>query len=306
MNIEFIIDDLKKSYFKDRKIKIVTEILKGYSFDKKFYIEDDMHNKYVLRLSDFNILSKKEKEFAVMKEIETLQVKMSRPILIASNENEGVCFQLVSYIEGQDALESLKDYSLDTQYKIGLEAGRELKKMHYLKAPSAYKDWYEIKVNKNARYVEAYKTLGIKIKGEENIINFMNKNIDLMRNRPNHFQHDDFHVGNIIIKDGNYAGVIDFNRYDYGDPIHDFYKVPMFSAEVSIPFCIGQINGYFNNQVPDNFWKLYTLYVAMSLFPTIVWSKKYYPEDLDDMIERVDRMYEEHKGFERMIPTWYQ
>jgi aminoglycoside phosphotransferase (APT) family kinase protein len=65
---------------------------------------------------------------------------------------------------------------------------------------------------------------------------FIEKNERYIKNRPNLFQHDDFHAGNIIVKENRYAGVIDFNRYDWGDPIHEFYKLALFSREVSIPF----------------------------------------------------------------------
>ncbi|MCE7792052.1 aminoglycoside phosphotransferase family protein [Salipaludibacillus sp. CUR1] len=37
-----------------------------------------------------------------------------------------------------------------------------------------------------------------------------------MKQRPNLFQHDDFHLGNIIVNNKKFAGVIDFNRYDWG------------------------------------------------------------------------------------------
>ncbi|QVK18548.1 phosphotransferase [Mycoplasmatota bacterium] len=306
MNLELIINNLKSNYFKNKKIIKVEPILKGYSFDKKVYLEDDKNNQYVLRVSDFSEYDKKQKEFEVMKQVEKLNVKMSKPLYIGVNEDEDVCFQLVSYLSGQDASETLSLYSEDEQYNIGFEAGIELKKMHKLVAPKNYPDWFLVKSKKNNRYINAYKELGIYIKGEEKIFNYMNENMDLMKNRPNHFQHDDFHVGNIIVEDKSYKGVIDFNRYDYGDPIHDFYKVPMFSTEISIPFSVGQIDGYFNHQVPKSFWELYTLYLSMSFIPSIVWSKKYYPEDLEEMTERVYRIYDEHKGFETIIPNWYK
>lgn len=65
-------------------------------------------------------------------------------------------------------------------------------------------------------------------------------------NRPNRFQHDDFHPSNILVQSNSYAGTIDFNRYDWGDPFHDFFKIAYFSREISIPFSIGQIDGYFD------------------------------------------------------------
>ncbi|MDQ0257325.1 aminoglycoside phosphotransferase (APT) family kinase protein [Evansella vedderi] len=41
-----------------------------------------------------------------------------------------------------------------------------------------------------------------------------------MKERPVVLQHDDFHCN------GLYNGMIDFNRFDWGDTWHDFYKFP--------------------------------------------------------------------------------
>ncbi|WP_236597293.1 hypothetical protein [Peribacillus psychrosaccharolyticus] len=64
---------------------------------------------------------------------------------------------------------------------------------------------------------------------------------------------------------------MDFHQYDWGDPIHEFHKIGIFNREVSIPFSIGQIRGYFINTEPDEyFWRLYSLYLAMFDFSTVI------------------------------------
>lgn len=91
--------------------------------------------------------------------------------------------------------------------------------MHLLKAPDTVAPWSTRAINKHNRYLEAYKTCGIKIVDDYKILDFINENVKHLENRPNQFQHDDFHVGNIILKDKKYKGVIDFNNHDWGDPI---------------------------------------------------------------------------------------
>lgn len=59
---------------------------------------------------------------------------------------------------------------------------------------------------------------------------YIERHLACLEGRPNQFLHDDFHVGNLIVRDGTYAGVIDFNRYDWGDPVHEFVKL-VFSAK---------------------------------------------------------------------------
>ena len=92
-----------------------------------------------------------------------------------------------------------------------------------------------------------------KHKNDDKIIKFIEENEIYLKNRPNRFQHDDFHLENIIVRDGKYVGVVDFNGYDWGDPLHDFVKIALFARDISIPYSIGQIEGYFNRKIPEEF-----------------------------------------------------
>jgi hypothetical protein len=100
--------------------------------------------------------------------------------------------------------------------------------------------------------------------------------------------------------------VVDFGRHDWGDPFHEFLKVGLFSRGQSVPFSIGQIKGYFHDSEPgDNFWELYSLYLAMSLFSSVVWTLKLMPESMDDMLEKIYRILDDHDHFDRIKPKWY-
>lgn len=39
-------------------------------------------------------------------------------------------------------------------------------------------------------------------------------------------------------------GVIDFNRWEICDQYEEFYKLESFARELSIPYCIGQMQAY--------------------------------------------------------------
>lgn len=127
-----------------------------------------------------------------------------------------------------------------------------------------------------------------------------------LKSRPNRFQHDDFHLENIIVRDARYVGVVDFNGYDWGDPIHDFVKIALFARDISIPYSIGQIEGYFNGRIPEEFWNLYAVYVGMTVFSSVVWTLLAAPHMLDDMLERLTIVLEDHNNFELSKPIWFQ
>ncbi len=255
----------------------------------------------------FNLedLDPKRTEYAILEKMQEYQVTCSRPISIGEIENRG--YMITSYIDGKDAEDEILKYTEQEQYNIGIEAGKELKKMHQMPAPDYISSWYSRKVEKHKKYRDAYLACEVKVKNDDKIMKFIDENIHLMKSRPNLFQHDDFHLGNIVVSDKKFAGVIDFNRYDWGDPIHEFLKIGIFTRGVSIPFSIGQIRGYFNNREPDeDFWRLYSLYLAMCVFSTVVWTLKTVPNNMNEMLEKVYMCLEDHDYFSRLKPKWYQ
>ncbi len=283
----------------------IDEITKGYSPERKFMVRSRDHSKNILRTTQIKNFERKKTEYDLLQRLRKTKVKCPMPIAVGLSQSLEIAYLLITYIDGYDAKEALPLITEKEQYHAGLEAGKELHKINDLRAPSAVEPWYMRKQKKYYLYLNKYKKNFIKVKGEYKIISFIEHNMQLMDNSPNYLQHDDFHVGNIIMKNKRYAGIIDFNRYDWGDPIHEFYKVAWFSSEISIPFSIGQIQGYYNNRVPKNFWQLYSLYVAMSIFPTVVWFQTAQPNRIDYMKNRTNVILEDHKYFELLKPKWY-
>ncbi|KGA96724.1 aminoglycoside phosphotransferase [Alkalihalobacillus alcalophilus ATCC 27647 = CGMCC 1.3604] len=285
--------------------KEIVHVTKGFSTDNKFLIKmGDGDKKLFLRLFNLEELESKKQEFQILEKMKEYQILCSEPISIGEIEDYG--YMITSYIEGKDAEVEIPKLSYEEQYNIGFEAGMELKKMHQYKAPNHIPSWYSRKVKKHQRYLDKYYKCGIKVKNDDKIIKFIEENIPLMKQRPNLFQHDDLTLGNLIVNNNQFAGVIDFNRYDWGDPIHEFLKIGIFSRGVSIPFSRGQIKGYFDNHEPDeSFWRLYSLYLAMCVFSTVIWTLETIPENLDDMLDKVYTFLEDHDYFSEIKPKWY-
>lgn len=304
--MDTLLDSLKSQIPLLHSATRIERIFKGYSTDHKYllYLQDD--TKLVLRTANIDQFERKKLEYNSLEVMKMHHVQCSNPVDVGYLRDLGICYYIVSYIEGEDAKDLLPTYSKEEQYQIGLTAGRDLARISSYPAPSYITPWHERVNKKYTSYLESYKTCGVKLKNEDKIIEFIEKNKGLMTNRPNQFQHDDFHVGNIIVKDKRYAGIIDFNRCDWGDPIHEFVKVALFSKEVSVPFSVGQIKGYYNGDIPENFWTLYSIYVAMTIISSVVWTLKAIPDQLDEMIERLYSVLEDHKYFDQLEPHWFK
>lgn len=283
------------------EIQTITERKKGFSPDKKYMITTKNGKELLVKVSSASEFLRKQEEFNVHLQAYNHNVRTNNPIIFRKHKD--ICLSVFSYIKGQDAGDVLPTLSAEEQYNIGYTAGGELRKIHNI-TPSVTLDWYEERKSKYERYWSEYQSCNVRLEGIDDIHTFIMSNLSLMKGRPVAIQHDDFQVNNIIIEK-QYIGVIDFNRFDYGDPIHDFYKLGQFSREVSVPFSVGQIDGYFQNEVPDYFWELYNLYIAMIIVPSIVWSVKVTPHLVEDMLTRLRNMINDQEMFSTPVPKWY-
>ena len=282
-----------------------TRIVKGYSGDRLYIGEMDGHRR-LLRIFDAEQQEGKRLEFGMLQALSELGIRCSRPLQIGVLEEQDVGFMLLSYIDGEDASEVLPRLSPDAQYAAGLESGRELRRMHQLEASADWPDWQAAKSAKHQRYIEQYRSCGVQFPADEAVVAFIDRHLDAMQGRPNRFQHDDYHPSNLILREGRFAGVIDIGRFDWGDPVHEFLKLGLFTVETSIPFAIGQIRGYHDGRDPNEaFWELYALYMAMALISSIVWVVRFHPQELDEMLLRVNRVIHDHQNFELHQPSWY-
>ncbi|CAM4233778.1 aminoglycoside phosphotransferase [Bacillus manliponensis] len=286
--------------------KGIKELSKGLSEDKKYVVTLANDEKVLLRIGSVDVYERKKIEFQILHEMQKRHVHAPKPIEMGAIEEIESYYSIVSYVEGEDAKTALQSCTLEEQYNIGVQAGEDLARMNTYEAPKEIGSWYERAMAKHRRYLDEYKKCGVTIEQDEKIIRFIDTYEHYLKNRPNRFQHDDFHLENIIVKGNAYAGVIDFDGYDWGDPLHDFVKVALFAREISIPYCMGQIDGYFQGGIPDDFWTLYAVYAAMTVFSSVVWSLKVAPHIFDDTMERLYTVLDDHQYFELMKPKWFQ
>ncbi|GAA3402522.1 phosphotransferase family protein [Paenibacillus hodogayensis] len=285
----------------------VQPISKGFSFDRKYaLLGQNGQPAYVLRTATLKDADRKRNEFEIVRRVHETGVRTSGPVAFGTIEASDLCFMVLTYVDGDDASEALPLLTSDEQYAIGETAGSELRRMHELEHPGGLEEWSTRRLAKHKRQLEQYRSCGVAIPEEAAVLSFIEEHAGLMNGRPNRFQHDDFHPGNLLVRNKAYAGAIDFNRYDWGDPYHDFLKIAYFSRDVSVPFAIGQIDGYFGGRVPELFWKLYALYTAMIVPPTITWTLQVVPEQLDSMLDRIRVVLEDHRGFDSVVPGWYK
>ncbi|MRG86056.1 aminoglycoside phosphotransferase family protein [Salinibacillus xinjiangensis] len=281
----------------------ISELNKGFSHDQKYVIDQQ----YLLRLFSSEKQDKRKEEFETIKTLSTYSSFVPAGIQFGTLHDINRSYMLLTYIPGQDGEEALKDLTEKEQYTAGYSSGQELKHLHQLKAPPNYPSWFSVKQKKNDRYLADFKDLDLAKSIKETIISYIRENELLMKGRPNRFQHDDFHPSNLVIHNKRFSGIIDFQRMDWGDPIHDLQKLGFFSKQVSIEFTKGIIDGYHEGKrIDESFWRLYNFYSAVHIVPALVWGKRISQNQYTFMLERSLEVMEDHDQFRCEVPKWYK
>jgi aminoglycoside phosphotransferase (APT) family kinase protein len=258
---------------------------------------------FLLRISSAKAYSRKKEEFDLMRRLSEKGVRCNKPVDIFQEKGDGKIYSLFSFLPGHDAEENISRLPGPTQLEIGIRAGRDLKTINSLEKAAG--SWKRRKLAKHEYYVGQYSELGYRFENDGRVLKFIEENCDRIESGADRLQHDDFHLGNIVIDNGEYSGILDFNRYDWGDPLHEFVKLEWFSWPVSRQFARGQVEGYFGNQeVGKSICLILSLYIAMSIFSTTVWTLKFHPHTMPFIENRTRSILGDYEYFDRIRPLW--
>lgn len=282
----------------------VTEITKGMSGDKKYWVEKD-GVAYLLRSSDATEYIRKKKEYDYLNHLNKAALPVPTCIAFEQSDEDAAIYTLLSWVEGEEAEKVLPKASAGEQYAYGVQAGSILRKIHENSPKvNSSKNWYDRYLEVMDPRLEAFRKEGIPFAGNDKILGFIEQNKYLLKTRPLCYHHGDYHMGNLIIDEGK-LWVIDWHTVDFdnmGDPWYEFNRIgteyPMFAK--------GQIDGYFENQVPEEFWKLFALYFSASAITSIVWAKYWAPDELDSNMALNKSVLNMFESMENPIPRWYR
>lgn len=298
-------NSLYKEIPESGNFKTITEIKKGWSADKKYCIETVQGDKLLLRLSEAEIYESKKKEYEIICKFSGMGFEMSKPVNFGLCGNGAYVYMLLKWVEGRDLEQVLPGLSKEEQYLLGTEAGKILRKIHSIKVPKEERP-VTTKVEKKKVQLQKYKDSKVRIPGDEPVLRFVSANFDKIWTVPPVYQHGDFHPGNLILTPEHKIGVIDFNRWEIGDPYEEFYKLQSFGREISIPYCIGQIDGYFDGNPDRRFWEAQALYVAHASLYSIKWAEPFGKADVEKMVERCYQAMRDYDNFLELVPVWYR
>ncbi|WP_319507768.1 phosphotransferase family protein [uncultured Methanolobus sp.] len=280
----------------------VIHITNGWSGDKKYCVTDKTGQRYLLRISPTEQYDRKKSEFEHMQQVASLVIPMCKPVEFGSCD-EGI-YSLQTWIDGKDAEEVIPILSDRKRYSYGFEAGQILRKIHSIPAPDSIENWESFFNQKIDRKIIMYNECSLKYDNGAAFIEYIEANRHLLKNRPQVYQHGDYHIGNLMIDNNGQIVVIDFNRNDYGDPWEEFNRI-VWCAQSAPLFATGMVDGYFDGRVPMDFWNLLALYIASNTLSSLPWAIPFGQGEIDTMTNQAKEVLEWYDGMKNPVPTWY-
>ena len=280
-----------------------TLIEKGWSGDQKYCAVTADGQKYLLRISTIDRLERKRREYEKMCEVAQLGIPMCLPVEFGTCD-EGA-YSIQSWIDGVDAEETIMAMDADTQYRYGWDAGQILAKIHTIPAPTDAPSW-ETRFNaKIDRKIAMYENCELKYEsGGDAFLDYLACNRHLLKDRPQSYQHGDYHIGNMMIDKDGVLTIIDFDRDDFGDPWEEFNRI-VWCAQAASTFASGMIDGYFDGNVPIDFWKLLALYICSNTLSSLPWAIPFGEGEIQVMRKQAAQVLEWYDGMKNVVPTWY-
>ena len=280
---------------------MVDPIHKGWSEDKKYAVTTSSGEKYLLRIASISKYETRKLIFAFMEQLSALNIPMCFPIEFGECD-EGV-YTLESWIDGINLEEVLPLLSKKEQYLLGVQSGEILQKIHSISAPETQEAWVPRFNRKTDNKIQKYLECGIRFEGDNHILSYLKENRSLLESRPQCLQHGDYHVGNMMFERSELV-IIDFDRYDFGDPWEEFNRI-VWSAAASPHFATGQLRGYFDGEPPLEFFKLLAFYIASNTLSSVYWAISFGDANINTMMKQSQDVLQWFHNMNEVIPTWY-
>lgn len=279
-------------------------IYKGLSVDKKFWLQDRQGNEYLLRIAPMECYKRRRQDYEYTLRFLPLGIPMCEPLEFGTCD-EGV-YSIQRWIEGSNLQELLPSLSYAKQYACGMEAGRALNRLHTLPTPEHLDSWEPVFFQKTEEIIGRYHKSPIQFSKDQILIDFIQKNIRCVADRPRVYLHGDYHVGNLIRGRNDKLYIIDFSSDICCDPWKDFSCIPVSASEFP-GFACGMIDGYFDGEIPVQFWMLLAIYTCCQLLYFFTSSRRIQNVNCQQKIlSLAENVLHWYDNLRLSIPTWYR
>lgn len=285
-------------------VRIVSRqpLTKGWSTDQKYKVQLEDGRFGLLRIAERPAYEAKRLEFQLVEKLFDQGLPVAEPLSFWADDLS--VYTLYEWVEGQDMNEVASDLSDSVLYDLGCQAGQFLRTLHALPIDQSQRDWnsfYQAKIDSK---IKAYQATSHSYPNGQAMIDFVQANRHLLEGRQIAYHHGDFHTGNFLLGRDGKLKILDFDRYDIGDPWEEFNRL-IFTADLSPAFARGQVDAYFDGAIPEEFWRLMALYVTVNSLGALFWAEQIDSEQIPLMKLQAQKISEWYEYFNHHLPKWY-
>ncbi|HEM5197858.1 TPA: phosphotransferase [Streptococcus suis] len=285
-------------------VRIVSRqpLTKGWSTDQKYKVQLEDGRLGLLRIAEQPAYEAKQLEFQLVENLFGLGLPVAEPLSFWADDLSG--YTLYEWVEGRDMNEVATSLSDSVLYELGCQAGKFLRALHGLSIDQSLCDWNSFYQAKIDNKLAAYQAASHSYPDGQAMIDFVQANRHLLEGRQIAYHHGDFHTGNFLLGRDGKLKILDFDRYDIGDPWEEFNRL-IFTADLSPVFACGQVDAYFDGAIPEEFWRLMALYVTVNSLGALSWAEQVDSEQIPLMKLQAQKISEWYEYFNHHLPKWY-
>ncbi|HEL2412123.1 TPA: phosphotransferase [Streptococcus suis] len=285
-------------------VRIVSRqpLTKGWSTDQKYKVQLEDGRLGLLRIAERPAYEAKRLEFQLVENLFGLGLPVAEPIAFWADDLS--VYTLYEWMEGQDMNEVASDLPDSVLYELGCQSGQFLRTLHALPIDQSQRDWNSFYQAKIDNKLAVYQAASHSYPNGQAMIDFIQANRHLLEGRPIAYHHGDFHTGNFLLGADGKLKILDFDRYDIGDPWEEFNRL-IFTADLSPAFVRGQVDAYFDGAIPEEFWRLMALYVTVNSLGALSWAEQVDSEQIPLMKLQAQKISEWYEYFNHHLPKWY-
>ena len=282
------------------------EITEGDSSDRKFYIKNSDRERFFLRVADPTTYDHKKDEYELLAAINSFGAPIPNPAGFGICNHGKSLFLQTHWIYGNSGLKVLPGLTKHQQYTLGTDAGLCLKLVHSCEFPPHRSVWETRQKARLEKVLHALHQIRQLSANEHKLILLLEEGAGLLVSRPDALLHGDFHIGNVVLSFEYSFRLIDFDNWQYGDPMADLANVLTKIRAVSLPYAIGVIDCYFHFQVTDEELTLMRFYAALDLAEQLAAAHRGNDSALAESKLQLQAFMHDFQSGRGICPGWYK
>ncbi|HBP38351.1 MAG TPA: hypothetical protein DD640_06365 [Clostridiales bacterium] len=287
----------------DSWIKL-TEIADGDSPDRKYYVKNCEHQRFLLHVADCSQYDRKKNEFYYLSKVHEAGAPVPEPVNFGFCNQGSALYLQTRWIYGRPGTRELQSLEKHKQYSLGVDAGLCLKKVHHCRIPPRPNNWKSLQTDRINRMKSRLDPGWTRCAQLRRVLELIDAGQEFLAGRPQQLLHGGFQTDNLILSYENSLSMIDFENWQYGDPLADLATVLTQIRHISLPCAIGILDCYFTFRINDQELQMLRFYGALDLMEQLAGTD--WRQNPEAEGNKLQVFLKDYQSFRSICPVWYK